>query len=87
MFSIHFKVTAMAVYDSNDNITIEQDLSKNYYRGNQCNNFRNLKIAIKSHMANRHENFTIKYTGGPQSLHKDVENILNGFKPNASFYK
>lgn len=52
MFSIHSKVTAMTIYDNNDNITIEQDLSKNYYRGNQCNNFSNLEIAIKSHMGN-----------------------------------
>ncbi|MBE6068705.1 MAG: hypothetical protein E7211_13570 [Clostridium lundense] len=69
MFSIHSKVIAMAVYNNNDNITIEQDLSKNYYRGNQCNNFSNLEIAIKSHMANHDANFSIKYTSEPQSLH------------------
>lgn len=63
----------MSIYDNNDNITIEQDLSKNYYLGNQCNNLSNLEIAIKSHMVNPDENFTTKYTDRLENLHKDVE--------------
>lgn len=80
MLSIHSKVNAMTVYDNNDNVTIEKVLSKNYNLEKQWNNFSNLEIAIKSHMTNRDANFTIKYIGKSENIHKNIENILNGFK-------
>lgn len=85
ILSTHSKVAAMSVYDINDNINIEQDLSKNYNSEKPWNTLSNLEIAIESHMINRDTSFTIKYAGEFKNLHKDIENVLNSFKINDSY--